>query len=281
MWRSRFIVSLVVVVAAAHLQAAELRITCEPGNRVLIDGEPAGDCTPADDGLVVEGLDAGRYVVRLEGTGTEATEVAVDVGESSQQIAFAGGGSAGNDGAGSGAIEIVTDVPRCWVEVRGRRVEKREELLTVLGVPVGRQTVWLQELGTLLEARVEVVPGAPVRLAASFAERTTEVRAPEPEVASRGGDSSGDGGDAEECYHYWIEVLQTSSVEKVGRVSDILDEAGYPVYRQDAVTVHTGEMPLYKLRIGPFANRLSAERALFKIGSRDLPGGRVLREPCR
>ncbi len=276
-----FTATITLLCLAASVSAADLRITCNPGFRVVIDGEPAGDCADDVQGVVVESLDAGPHSVLLEGADGPAGEATVVLETADQQIAFFGpaatrpAGAAETSAGGSpGSIEIVTDAPRCWVEINGRRIEKLEPVLTVHSVPAGRRTVWLQELGTLLEVGVTVLPGAPVRLTASFADRTTEVEALE-------GAADGSGAVPGGCYHYWIEVLQTSSVEKVGKVSEVLDEEGYPIHHQDVVTVHTGEMPLYKLRVGPFANRFSADRTLFKIGARDLPGARVVKEPCR
>jgi cell division septation protein DedD len=70
-------------------------------------------------------------------------------------------------------------------------------------------------------------------------------------------------------------------VQKVGNISDVLAEDEYPLYRQRLITVESGEIPLYRLCIGPFANRYSADRALFKLTQGGLnPGARVFFEPC-
>jgi hypothetical protein len=270
----------------ASVQAADLRIDCAPGLAVSVDGAAAGVCGDTGQDLVVTAIEEGLREVRIEVPGASPRELKLEMGDVSRQIAvgpIAAAPGAADDAAAepTGTLEITTDVPRCWVELAGERIQKVEPVLTVLGVPAGKHTLWLQQLGTLIETKIEIPEHDTVRLDVNFADKTAEVLVDASEAPQTAGTEEGLGPGADtSCIHYWLEVLQTSSVPKVGEVSEALEEAGYPIYHQKLITVETGEMPLYKLRLGPFANELSAKQVYFKIKRLGYPGVRVLPRPC-
>jgi hypothetical protein len=285
--RTARLISLIAVLAlVAHANAADLRVACATGLAVLVDGEPAGTCDERERDLLVSDLEEGNRDIRLELPGVPARELTLEMGASSRQLvigAFAAD-TASDDGSASrpfGTLEISSDVPRCWVELAGRRIQKVEPVLTVLDVPAGSHVLWLQQLGTLLETKIKVPANGNVQIDVNFAEKTTDVRVDAPADPDHDGTAGGDKAAADtSCIHWWLEVLQTSSVPKVGEASEALEEAGYPISHQKVITVETGEIPLYQLRIGPFANELSAKQVYFKIKRLGYPGARVLPKPC-
>jgi hypothetical protein len=167
------------------------------------------------------------------------------------------------------------------VEFAGQRFQKKADQLIIPNIPVGQHTVWMQQLATLLEQKVAVSDGGTVILTADFRNKKVAGERRDRPAEGDEADGRGDKKDTKPCVHFWIEVVRTSSVQQVGNISDILAEDEYPLYRQRLITVDSGEIPLYRLCIGPFANRYSADRALFKLKQGGLnPGARVFFEAC-
>jgi hypothetical protein len=271
MRRTRFVFSLAIMMAVPLLQGADLRLTCDSGHRVFIDDAPTGECAGHDTGIVVEDLEPGEHVVRIEDAAGSSRQYTIEIGQTSTQLRVAQAAATPD----AGRLDIAAQPPRCWVEIADHRLEMTGPGLTILGLPAGDHTLWLQQLGTLLEASVTIDAARPVTVTADFLDSVIDVEAEEPKDAAAASAPTDP-----DCFFFWVDILRTSSVKKVGEVSEALEEAGYGLRNQHVVTVKTGEMPLYKLRVGPFSNRLSADRTRFKLKNLDFGGAMVIREPC-
>jgi hypothetical protein len=269
---------------ASIATAGELRVTCDPGYQVFVDDEPVGVTTEEEAGLVLSAVDDGEHVVRVAREGEAPMEAPVVVGDKSNQLVFMRiqpppAPKHVEPVEGAGTIVIKSDFPSPWVEFAGQRFQKKADQLIIPNIPVGQHTVWMQQLATLLEQKVAVSDGGTVILTADF--RNKKVVGERRERPAEDGEGARGKGNSKPCVLHWIEVIRTSSVKKVGNISDVLAEGEYPLYRQKLITVESGEIPLYRLCIGPFANRYSADRALFKLKQGGLnPGARVFFEAC-
>ena len=266
--------------------AGDLQVTCDPGYQVFIDDEPVGVTTEEEAGLVLSAIDDGEHVVRIAKEGEEPMEAPVVIDDETKQLVFLRIQRPPTPKhlpptEGFGTIIVKSDFPSPWVEFAGQRFQKKANQLIIPNIPVGQHTVWMQQLATLLEQKVAVSDGGTVILTADF--RNQKVLGERFDRADEDdeGESAEGKGKAKPCVLHWIEVIRTSSVKKVGNISDVLAEDEYPLYRQKLITVDSGEIPLYRLCIGPFANRYSADRALFKLKQGGLnPGARVFFEAC-
>lgn len=276
--------SALLLALASFGAAGELRVTCEPGYQVFVGDESVGVTTEEEAGLVLSAIDDGEHVVRIAKEGEEPMEAPVVIDDETKQLVFLRIQRPPTPKhlpptEGFGTIIVKSDFPSPWVEFAGQRFQKKADQLIIPNIPVGQHTVWMQQLATLLEQKVAVSDGGTVILTADF--RNKKVAGERRDRTADESEGASDKGKSKPCVLHWIEVIRTSSVKMVGNISDVLAEDEYPLYRQKLITVESGEIPLYRLCIGPFANRYSADRALFKLTQGGLnPGARVFFEAC-
>jgi hypothetical protein len=263
----------------------DLRVSCAPGLEVFVDGEAAGVSTEEENGLLLTGVSEGEHTIRVETDGPSSTEFSLVVDSESHHVVFADYPSpaAAPENAeaaqGAGAVVITSDIPRCWIEFAGLRIQKREDTLAFVEVPTGVYEMWLQQLGTLIETTVTVKPAATTRVTANFEKKRAEVMIVESTGEDKGEEKANK--DSSPCFLFWVEVISTSKLELITGTSEALEKAGYPLYQQNASIVESGEIPMYKLRVGPFANQHSAKRTEFELKKGGaFPSSRTLREPC-
>jgi len=76
---------------------------------------------------------------------------------------------------------------------------------------------------------------------------------------------------------FWVQVLASSSVEAVERAGRRLETLGFGADNQQVATVQVaGGNVLYKLRVGPFPDRESADRVLRRMRSSGFPDAWVV-----
>jgi len=76
---------------------------------------------------------------------------------------------------------------------------------------------------------------------------------------------------------FFVQVLASSKLPTVDEARTKLEALGFPRDHQHLITVQNpGSTPLYKLRIGPFIDRASAERVSQRMGAEGFPDSWVV-----
>lgn len=277
-----FVVACGLAVAA---MGGELRLTCEPGLEVYVDGTFMGLSQTSQNGLRLRAINDGPYTVRLEKAGFAAKEFTVIVGPTPRQIVvgkLTPEGARDPDGEQSfGIVEMTSNPVECTFKIAQQRGDKLEPVLIVRDVPEGEQTVWLERYGMLLKTTVTVQAGATTRIKADFEAGTAEAvdhdadeNVQEPETRS---DAAAD----ETCVEYWVEALRTSDMEAIEIAQKQLDEMGFPPQHQKLIAIEDdGVLPLYKLRVGPAHDKQRARYAIHVIKQNGYSSAWILTEPC-
>jgi cell division septation protein DedD len=81
----------------------------------------------------------------------------------------------------------------------------------------------------------------------------------------------------EELEGYWVQVLASGNQTSVEKMRAKLAESGFTRDRQQVVTTAgSGGIELFKLRVGPFPDRSSAERVAERMKSSEFPDAWVV-----
>lgn len=76
---------------------------------------------------------------------------------------------------------------------------------------------------------------------------------------------------------FWVQVLASSKEASIGQARDKLVDLGFDRDHQDVVRSEVaGGDVLFKLRVGPFPNRSSADRVLHRMQAADFPDAWVV-----
>jgi hypothetical protein len=281
-WLTWFVVACGLAAAAV---GGELRLTCEPGLDIYVDGTFMGLSQTSEHGLRLKAIDDRSYTVRLEKTGFAAKEFTAIVGPTPRQIVvgeLTPEGARDPDGEQSfGIVEVTSNPVECTFKIAHQRGDKLEPILIVRDVPEGEQIVWLERYGMLLKTTVTVKAGATTRITADFEAGTVEAfdhdadeTVPEPEPRS---DAAAD----VTCVEYWVEALRTSDMEAIEIARKQLDEMGFPPQHQKLIVIEDdGVLPLYKLRVGPTQEKERARYAIHVIKQNGYSSAWILAEPC-
>jgi hypothetical protein len=141
----------------------------------------------------------------------------------------------------------------CKVGSGDRAIEKRQPIMTFVGVPFGEHRLLFEEGEKVLVADVPVQTHEPVQVRVDFSTDQVAITAgstgePADEPAAEDHEPDTD----PECIEYWAQVVRVSDEEELESVQNILEEVGFSTDNQRVVKIEDdGVIPLYKLYVGP------------------------------
>ncbi len=281
------VISLVLCFGfAVSAMAGDVRIVCSPGLDVFVDDDFVGVSTAPEDGKYLDGLSDGYHVIKIEKDGFLPRWFGAYVGRKTYEIeldALTPTSEASTVTKETGAIEIASNLENATVKLEDHKAPMEGPAMRFSNVSVGLHDIWFERYGIVLHEKVVVQANETTVVIANFIDNRVEVPNPEPdddeapvptEVAETKKKS--------DCYHYWIQVVQTSDAEKIKTYQEQLEEKEIPTYHQRVLTVEDdGVIPLYKLRIGPMADRATVKLMTRKVFQAGFQNSWVVREECQ
>jgi len=200
MW-ARVVVAAALTAAGLALAAepGHVQVKCEPGVRILLDGDFQGAGTADLGGVVIENVAAGRHTIRAVKEGFEPQDHTVDVVPKKVAVWEARSfvpktkikesGGQGDKSVGSRQVGtiIIQSLPiECTVDIPSAGVQnysKTKDEMTVSDVPAGEHKAVFKGAKELI-ATLRVEPNVVTRVMANFAkgEVTAKVEKPEAPV---------------------------------------------------------------------------------------------------
>jgi hypothetical protein len=283
------LISLMMCLAIATRAAAgDLWVICAAGLEIYLDGEPVGSCGEVETDTRVPGIEPGEHTIQVRKEGFASAVFPFTVGSASAQILVPEvtgdpSGSAEEGGVQQlGTVQITSNPRTCKVGSGGRAIEKRQPIMTFVGVPFGKHDFLFESAGAILAAQVRVQTHEPVQVRVDFSSEKVVVFGGTIDRAESGPEADEEGAEAAlECIEYWVQVTRANSLEELEPIQDLLEDRGFPPYQQRIMMIEgDGVLPLYKLYVGPIEGKEKAKWAKGLVRHAGFKSAFVVPEKC-
>jgi hypothetical protein len=280
-------ISLILCLGIAiSATAGDLRITCPPGLDIFVDEEFVGASTAPEDGKYLDGLSDGYHVIRIEKEGFLPKWFSANIGSKIQVLEvqeLTPKPEAEQKAARrSGSVRVSTSSENSTVKFGGQKTELGVNAIIFGNVLVGLHDIWFDRFGVVLHEKIVIHEGETTEAMGNFFDNRIDILADAVddetvpatvEVAETKTKS--------DCFHYWIQVAQSSDVETIKAFQEQLEEKEIPPYHQRVLLHEDGAaIPLYKLRVGPMANKGDAKLMTRKVTQAGFRNTWLVREEC-